>query len=44
MELDINLSQVSHDDLLSLYAKTKDFISYLDNEIETSEVEKKTNG
>lgn len=44
MELDIQLSKISHDELLSIYAKTKDFISYLNNEIETSEVEKKTNG
>ncbi len=44
MELDIQLNKISHEELLSIYAKTKDFISYLNNEIETSEVEKKTNG
>ena len=44
MDIDIRLDKISHDDLLSLYSKTKDFISYLDNEIETSEVEKKSNG
>ena len=42
MEIDINLNEISHDDLILLYNKTKDFISFLDNEIETSEVEKKT--
>ncbi len=42
MEMDINLNEVNYDDLLLLYNKTKDFISFLDNEIETSEVEKKT--
>ena len=42
MELDINLNEISHEELLGLYAKLKDFIKFLDNEIETSEVEKKT--
>lgn len=42
MEIDINLNEVNYDDLILLYNKTKDFISFLDNEIETSEVEKKT--
>jgi len=42
MEMDIDLNEVNYDDLLLLYNKTKDFISFLDNEIETSEVEKKT--
>lgn len=42
MEIDVNLNEISHDDLILLYNKTKDFISFLDNEIETSEVEKKT--
>jgi len=42
MDLDININEISHDDLLLLYNKTKEFISFLDNEIETSEVEKKT--
>ena len=42
MEMDINLNEVNYDDLILLYNKTKDFISFLDNEIETSEVEKKT--
>ena len=44
MDIDIKLDKVSGEDLLSLYSKTKDFISYLNNEIETSEVEKKNNG
>ena len=42
MEIDINLNEINYDDLILLYNKTKDFISFLDNEIETSEVEKKT--
>ena len=42
MDLDIYLNQISHDDLIMLYNKVKDFISFLNNEIETSEVEKKT--
>ena len=42
MDIDINLNEISHDDLLLLYNRVKDFISFLDNEIETSEVEKKT--
>ena len=42
MDLDIKLNEISHEELLALYAKLKDFISFLDNEIETSEVEKKT--
>ena len=42
MEIDIKLNEISNDDLVLLYNKLKDFISFLDNEIETSEVEKKT--
>ena len=42
MEIDVNLNEINYDDLILLYNKTKDFISFLNNEIETSEVEKKT--
>ena len=42
MDLDINLNEIDHEDLILLYNKVKDFISFLSNEIETSEVEKKT--
>lgn len=42
MDIDVNLNEISHDDLILLYNKVKDFISFLDKEIETSEVEKKT--
>ncbi len=42
MEMDINLNEINYDDLILLYNKAKDFISFLNNEIETSEVEKKT--
>ena len=41
-EIDIKLNEISHDDLILLYNKVKDFVSFLDNEIETREVEKKT--
>lgn len=40
MELDVKLNTLNYDDLIVLYNKTKDFISFLNNEIETSEVEK----
>lgn len=40
MELDVKLNTLNYDDLIILYNKTKDFISFLNNEIETSEVEK----
>ena len=42
MDIDINLNEISHDELIALYSKVREFISFLDNEIETSEVEKKT--
>ena len=42
MDLDINISEISYDDLILLYNKVKETIAFLDNEIETSEVEKKT--
>ena len=42
MEIDIKLNEISHDDLILLYNKVKAFVSFLDNEIETREVEKKT--
>ena len=41
MDLEIKLNEINYDELLNLYSKTKDVISYLDNEIETVEVEKK---
>ena len=44
MDFDIKLDEIEHEDLLNLYSKINDFISYLDNEIETSEVERKKNG
>ena len=42
MDIGIKLDKIDHEELLNLYTKTKDFVSYLDNEIETVEVEKKT--
>ena len=41
MDLDVKMSEIDYDELLELYGIVKDFISYLDNQIETSEVEKK---
>ncbi len=41
MNIDMDLDKIEHTDLLELFNKTKDFISFLDNEIETVEVEKK---
>lgn len=43
MNLDIKLNEVEHENLLELYSKVKDFVSYLDNEVKTSEVERKSN-
>ena len=42
MKIDIKLNEIDHDDLIMLYNKSKDFISFLDTEIKTSEVEKST--
>ena len=42
MDIDINLNEIEHEDLILLYNRVKDFIAFLNNEIETSEVEKKT--
>ena len=44
MDIDIKLDQIDHDDLLALHDKVKNYIATLENEIETSEVEKKSNG
>lgn len=41
MNIGSDLDKVTHDDLLGLYYKTNEFIEYLNNEIETAEVEKK---
>ncbi len=42
MNIDINLNEVTNEELILLYNKIKDSISFLKNEVETSEVEKKT--
>lgn len=42
MENNLNINTINHEELIALYNKIKDFISYLDNEIETSQVEKTT--
>ena len=41
MNINIDIENLKHDELLEIYNKTKDFISFLNNEIETVEVEKK---
>lgn len=41
MDIGVNLSEVSHEDIISLYNKVKDFVTFLETEYETSEVEKK---
>ncbi len=41
MNINIDIDKLEHDELLEIYNKTKDFISFLSNEIETVEVEKK---
>ena len=35
MDIGIDLNKISHEDLLSSYNKTKDFIFFLNNEIES---------
>ena len=38
---EINLSQISHEELIDIYTRTKDYIDFLENEIKSNEVEKK---
>lgn len=37
---EINLNKVKNDEILNIYAKTKEFIGYLEDELEANEVEK----
>ncbi len=37
---DINYNELNNEELLDMYTKLKDFISFLNDEIENSEVEK----
>ena len=39
MDADVNVNKLKNKDLLNLYNKVKDFIKFLDSEIETSEIE-----
>ncbi len=38
---EINLSQISHEELIDIYTRTKDYIEFLENEEKSNEVEKK---
>ena len=38
---EINLSQISHEELIDIYTRTKDYIEFLKNEKKSNEVEKK---
>lgn len=38
---EINLSQITHEELIEIYTRTEDYIEFLENEIKTNEVEKK---
>ena len=42
MNVDININDISNDDLILLYNKVEDFIKFLDGEITSREVEKTT--
>lgn len=37
---EINLNKVKNDEILNIYAKTKEFIGYLESELELNEVKK----
>lgn len=37
---EINLNKVKNDEIINMYIKTKEFIKYLENEIESNEVKK----
>ena len=41
MEIDIKLNKIEQEELLDLYNTVKSFITFLETEIETSEIEKK---
>lgn len=43
MDIDIKLDSLSYDELLEFYNTVKNFISYLNDQIETREVEKRKN-
>lgn len=37
---EINLNKVDNDEIINLYLKTKEFIGYLESELELNEVKK----
>ena len=43
MDIDIKLDSLNYDELLEIYNTVKNFISYLNDQIETREVEKRKN-
>ncbi len=43
MDIDIKLESLNYDELLEFYNTVNNFISYLNDQIETREVEKKKN-
>ena len=43
MDIDIKLDSLNYDELLDIYTTVKNFISYLNDQIETREVEKRKN-
>ncbi len=43
MDLDIKLDNLNYDELLEFYSTVNNFISYLNDQIETREVEKRKN-
>lgn len=40
--MDVSCNELNQEDIILAYKKVKDFIGFLENEIETSEVEKET--
>ena len=43
MDIDIKLDSLNYDELLEIHTTVKNFISYLSDQIETREVEKRKN-
>lgn len=43
MDIDIKLDSLNYDELIDIHSAIKNFISYLNDQIETREVEKRKN-
>ena len=43
MDIDIKLDSLNYDELFEIHTSVKNFISYLNDQIETREVEKRKN-